>query len=254
MSDTMKRRIIAVQHLLLIVGMLVASCSKFEYTDQLQNLGKRVEVLEEMELKVNEQLETLHQIVMAVENNGYVTGVKENPDGTLSVTFNTGKEVTLRQGRDGKDGKDGKEAVLDLSVAEGPDGKMYWTLNDRWLTDEDGNLVLAGAIDGKDGKDGVDGKDGADGKDGKSASMAGAVVPQTRINPDTRHWEISTDGGNTWTDTGTVADGADGRNGIDGKNGQNGADDIFMDVKVNADGKSITFILRDGRTFTVPIM
>lgn len=247
----MKKWITGIQHLLLIGGMLVVSCSKFEYTDQLQNLGKRVEKLEEMALNVNEQLETLHQIITTVEQNGYVTDVQKNKDGSLLVTFNDGEKVTLRQGVDGKDGRDGKEATFNLGVNEGPDGKLYWTLNGNWLTDEEGQLVLAGALDGKDG---VDGQDGHNGQDGKSASMAGASVPKTRINPDTRHWEISTDGGNSWTDTGCSADGQDGRNGINGKNGQNGADDIFMDVKIAADGKSITFILRDGRTFTVPIM
>lgn len=251
MSECMKKWITGIQHLLLISGILVVSCGKFEYTGQLQKLGGRVEVLEQKALGLNEQLETLHQIIQTVEQNGYVTDVKKGSDGSLSVTFNNGETVTLRQGRNGRDGLDGKDATLDLGVKEGPDGKLYWTLNDTWLTGEDGQLVPAGALDGKDG---VDGQDGRDGRDGKSASMAGASVPKTRINPDNRHWEISTDGGITWTDTGCSADGQDGRNGIDGKNGADGTDDIFMDVQVTDGGSSVTFILRDGRTFTVPIM
>ena len=43
---------------------------------------------------------------------------------------------------------------------------------------------------------------------------------------------------------------ADGKN---GKDGQDGGPDIFADIVVSPDGKSITFILTDGRTFTVPI-
>ena len=110
------------------------------------------------------------------------------------------------------------------------------------LTDESGNLVQASAEDGRDGADGVDGRDG------RTASEVGAVVPQVRINPASRHWEISVDGGQTWSDTGSSADGKDG---IDG---QNGEDDIFLKVDESLDGQSITFTLRDGRTFTVPII
>ena len=254
MSECMKKWITGIQHLLLIGGMLVVSCGKFEYTDQLQKLGARVEILEQKELKVNEQIETLRQVVTAVEQNGYITQAKTNPDGSLTLTFNNGETVTLPQGVDGKDGRDGEEATLNLGVDEGPDGKLYWMLNGKWLTDDEGQMVLAGAIDGKDG---VDGKDGHDGHDGKSASMAGAYVPQTRINPDTRNWEISVDGGKTWQDTGCCADGKDGQNGkdgADGKDGVDGADDIFITVTQASDGMSITFTLVDGRTFTIPII
>ena len=44
------------------------------------------------------------------------------------------------------------------------------------------------------------------------------------------------------------------QDGVDGKDGLDGADDIFISVIQARDGKSITFTLADGRTFTVPIM
>ena len=49
------------------------------------------------------------------------------------------------------------------------------------------------------------GATGADGKDG--------VTPQLRINGDTIMWEVSYDGGATWTSMGVVATGADGKDG-----------------------------------------
>ena len=72
-----------------------------------------------------------------------------------------------------------------------------------------------------------------------------------RINTNNRHWEVSTDGGRTWSDTGVKADGDDGK---DGRNGLDGEPDIFSQIKEAADGQSITFVMTDGRTFTVPIM
>lgn len=49
-------------------------------------------------------------------------------------------------------------------------------------------------------------------------------------------------------------DGQDGVDGQDGKDGTDGSDDIFMGIIESEDGKSITFVLRDGQTFTVPII
>ena len=217
-------------------GTGLAACDKNNYTEELQQLGQRVEILEAMVLEANTDLEALNELVLAVRNNGYVTDIKKNADGSFTVTFNTGKSYTLRSGNNGRDGRDGKEANLDLSVMLDPNtGVWYWTLNGQWLINSDGERVQAGATDGKDGRNG---------------RTAVATVPQVRINPQTRTWEISTDGGQTWTDTGFVADGKNGKDGSDGKNGK---DDLFIDVIVSDDNKSITFVLRDGRSFTIPI-
>ena len=129
-----------------------------------------------------------------------------------------------------------------IDVEKGKDGLYYWVINGKPMLDEDGNPVLAGAIDGKNGKDGKDGIDGTNGKDGKSIGEQATYVPQVRINPSTRNWEVSNDGGKTWVDTGVYADGQDGK------------DDIFLNVEISNDRKSVTFILRDGRTYTVPLL
>ena len=78
---------------------------------------------------------------------------------------------------------DGKivKSVTPLSSAQG-----------GWLItfSDDTNIKL------ENGKDGVDGKDG--------------ISPQVRINSETFHWEMSTDGGVTWKDLDIVAQGKDG--------------------------------------------
>lgn len=221
----MKKLLIAI-----LACLMTMSCSKYEYSDELQKLGGRVENLEAMVLEANKQFEILHEIIMAIENNGYITDMIVGSDGQYYLTFNTGKTIVLRQGKDGKDGKDGQEIDFLIDVKQGEDEIYYWTINGQWLLDEDGKRVPASAQDGKDGKD------------GKTMSETGAIAPRTRINTVNRHWEISTDGGKTWSDTGIVADGKDGE------------DDIFKSVIPSADGKSITFIFRDGDSCTVSII
>ena len=221
----MKKLLIAI-----LACLMTMSCSKYEYSDELQKLGGRVENLEAMVLEANKQFEILHEIIMAIENNGYITDMIVGSDGQYYLTFNTGKTIVLRQGKDGKDGKDGQEIDFLIDVKQGEDEIYYWTINGKWLLDEDGNRAPASAQDGKDGKD------------GKTMSETGAIAPRTRINTLNRHWEISTDGGKTWSDTGIVADGKDG------------ADDLFKSVIPSADGKSITFIFRNGDSCTVSII
>jgi hypothetical protein len=221
----MKKLLIAI-----LACLMTMSCSKYEYSDELQKLGGRVENLEAMVLEANKQFEILHEIITAIENNGYITDMIVGSDGQYYLTFNTGKTIVLRQGKDGKDGKDGQEIDFLIDVKQGEDEIYYWTINGQWLLDEDGKRVPASAQDGKDGKD------------GKTMSETGAIAPRTRINTLNRHWEISTDGGKTWSDTGIVADGKDG------------ADDLFKSVIPSADGKSITFIFRNGDSCTVSII
>ena len=232
----------------LAAALSLGACDKYNYTDPLQGIGSRVERLEAMELRMNGQIEALKTVVAAIQSRGYVTSVKTSSDGTYQITFNDGHTVTLRPGRDGKDGRDGKEADLMISVEQDGDGTWYWVVNGERLTDENGAAVPVTAQDGRDGKngtdghDGVNGLDGKDGRDGKTLADQNLIVPQVRINTTTRNWEISYDGGGTWLDTGICADGEDGQ------------DDLFTDVKIVDGGKAITFYLRDGRTFTVPIM
>ena len=227
--------------LLIMIAFCLTACDKYNYTNDLQGLGSRVEDLEKKVLEAGEQIELLNEIILTINTNGYITDITDNGDGTYTIKFNTDKTYTLRNGHVGKDGK---SSTLDMGVKQDPkDGKWYWTLNGDWLLDGDGNKMPAGA------KDGQDGKDGKNGKDGKDGSTATAVLPQVRINKN-RYWEISTDGGKTWENTGIYADGKDGK---DGKNGQDAPDDMFLTVRTSADGKSITFVMRDGREFTVPI-
>jgi len=257
----------------IILGLLTtASCSD-KFGDDLRDIGSRVEVLEESVLQINKDVETLHTIITIIESQGYVTDVARNQDGTYTITFNDGSQVTLRDGKtgsDGRDGKDGKENTLNISVAQDADGIWYWTLNGEWILDANGEKMRAGAVDGKDGRDGTngkngqngingrngkdgrdgkDGKDGIDGKDGKSTT----AFPIIRINETTNLWEISTDGGISWTSTGIQGNGIDGKDGANGKDGAEGRADVFAQIVEVAGGLHLVIILADGTSFSLPI-
>lgn len=220
----------------LLLCLLVTSCDKYNYTEDLQGLGKRVEILEETLRNMNLDIEALNLIIATIESNGYVTKVTENLDGTYLITFNNGETITLRDGKKGKDGEDGKEIDFHIGVAQDSDGSWYWTMNGQWILDKDGNKMRAGAKDGRDGRDGI------------NDPLNPATPPVLRINDTTRNWEISTDGGLTWSDTGICADGKDGTDGTDG------ADDMFFSIIQSPDGRYITFVMTDGSTFTVPAL
>ncbi|MBR1388304.1 MAG: hypothetical protein IJ569_01630 [Prevotella sp.] len=236
----------------LVTGLAWAtSCDKYNYVDELQGLGARVEVLEKELPQLNADLQSLNTLLRTATENGYVTKVEEHNDGSYTLRLNTNEEITIRNGRqgaDGRDGKDGKEATLLVGVGQADDGQWYWILNGEWITDGNGQKIRAGASDGKDGRDGIDGRDG------QNDPEHPAIVPQLRIDSDTRHWEISIDGGTTWTDTGIAADGRDGKDGQDGRDGRDGEPDIFMDITQAPDGNSISIVLRDGRTFVIPVV
>ncbi len=263
--------------LLCMLVVCMTSCDKYNYTDELQGIGHRVEILEESMLEVNVQLAAIKEIFTVIQEHGYITNIEENADGTYTITFNNNNSCTLRNGYQGTDGQDGKEADLKIGAALDPQtGIYFWTLNGEWLLDNNGNKVQISATDGKDGtdgkngkdgqdgkdgKDGADGKDGVDGKDGKDGAdgkngadgkgitESQVIIPIMRINNVTRNWEISVDNGGTWTDTGFCADGKDGVDGKDGADGKDGKDGVDgkdgkdgVNGKDGKDGKNDIFV------------
>lgn len=177
-----------------------------ELRSDIENLEGRITALEEWQKSVNTDIRSLQSLVAALEDKDYVTAVTPLEDGTgYVISFLKSGNVTIKHGERGEQGENGEDGTTPvISVKQDSDGKHYWTVNGEWLLDN-GNKM---PVTGEKGDKGDKGDKGAD-----------AIAPQVRINTDTNLWEISTDGGKTWTSTGVKATGDKGNTGAQGPQG-----------------------------------
>lgn len=205
-----------------------------ELRGDIENLESRITAIEEWQKSVNTDIRSLQSLVEALEDKDYVTSVTPLEDGTgYVISFLKSGNVTIKHGEQGEKGEDGTTPVI--SVKQDSDGKHYWTVNGEWLLDN-GNKM---PVTGEKGDKGDKGDKGAD-----------AIAPQVRINKDTNLWEISTDGGKTWTSTGIKATGDKGNTGEQGPQG----DAIFAKdgIDYTSDHDNVIFTLVDGTKITLP--
>ena len=112
------------------------------------------------------------------------------------------------------------------------------------------------------GENGLDGQDGADGQDGTAAVIG------VWVNPEDGHWYWTCNGepirdamgnlmridatdGEDGTDGRNGTNGRDGKNGTDGKDGADGNPDLFLNIIVNQEEHTVTFILLNGQVITI---
>lgn len=232
----------------------------------IEDLAQALGDLAEACLIMNDNIEALSEIIMALQNNVYVTSVtKIMEDGEeigYTLDFSDGTSATIyhgkdgengkdgapgKDGEDGEDGKDGTGSIPEIGVRQDTDGIYYWTVNGEWLLDGAGQKVAASGSGSQSGQ-GPQGPQGDPGKDG--------VTPKLKIEND--YWYVSYDEGQTWEELGKATgedgkDGADGENGADGNDGQDGVSGgacIFSDVQVADD--AVVLILADGTEIVLP--
>ncbi len=256
----------------IIAAVFAAGCSEAyddsALTGRVDNLEDRVSKLEILCSQMNTNISSLQTLVNALSQNDYITNVapisRNGEEVGYTITFKSGKTITIYHGEDGKDGEDGadgKDGINGENGADGKDGKdgltpiigvklfngvYYWTLNGEWLLDDDGNKIKAVGTDGKDGQNGADGEDGKDGQNG--ADGKDGITPQLKIEEG--YWYISYDNGTSWKQLGkaTGENGKDGQNGIDGKNG----DSFFKNIR--QDDNNLYLTLADGTELTLPLV
>lgn len=208
-----------------------------ELRGDIENLEGRITALEEWQKSVNTDIRSLQSLVAALEDKDYVTAVTPLEDGTgYVISFLKSGNVTIKHGERGEQGEKGEDGTTPvISVKQDSDGKYYWTVNGEWLLDN-GNKM---PVTGEKGDKGDKGDKGAD-----------SIAPQVRINKDTNLWEISTDGGKTWTSTGIKATGDKGNTGAQGPQG----DAIFAKdgIDYTSDLDNVIFTLVDGTKITLP--
>lgn len=183
--------------------------------NQVNDNTNRIEALETCQEQVNNNIAALQQLLNTTDYITSVTPVTEDgKEVGYTISFRNSDPITIyhgekgdkgdkgdqgeqseqgipgEPGKDGADGSDGSDGSTPQIGAEADGGTYYWTVNGEWLLDSEGKKI---PLTGEDGKD--------------------AIAPKIRINETTNEWEISTDGGNTWTSTHVAATGEDGDNG-----------------------------------------
>lgn len=267
----MKRTLLFALSLLAIVA-----CSKFDDSEiwsELKEHEDRIVKLETLCNQMNTNITSLQTIIIALQNNDYVTNISPIKEGSkeigYTITFAKSGSITIYHGKDGENGKDGQNGTNGTDGKDGQDGKdgkdgytpkigvkqhtdgqYYWTLDGNWLLDDNGNMIPTTGEDGKDGTNGTDGTDGKDGVDGKDGQDG--ITPQLKIEDG--YWYLSYDNGATWQKLGkaTGNNGLDGANGADGEDGEDGEDGDSIIDSITQDEENVYFNLSDGSLITLP--
>lgn len=173
--------------------------------ESIDDLNNRVGALEDFRNQVQGDIASLQEIIAKLQSSVTVNNVVETENG-YTINFSDGTSVTISNGKDGL-------TPPSITVVE-EEGIYYWAYENA-----DGTTDFI--LDGNGDKIPVTGE-----------------APQVRINGETGNWEISTDGGQNWEDTGVKAEGSDG-------------DSFFKNVY--SENGILYLILSDGTTIQVPM-
>lgn len=183
--------------------------------------------------KLNTNISSLQNVVVALQNHDYVVDVQPViADGIVvghTIFFSDSLPVTIYHGKDGEDGN-----VPVIGVKKGDDGVYYWTVDGEWILDvpdcqfpfDDSEWI----IDGEWLADENGNKVPAVGSDGR-----GGAMPQLKIEGG--YWYVSFDGGVTWCEEslGPASGSAD--------------ESIFSEISYDED--FLYLVLKNGETITV---
>ena len=242
---------------ILAASLALTSCQKFddtairsklnEQTSTLNSQESRIRTVEQQLARYNTDIASVKTVV---EKIGAGIVVKQclpfSLNGTTGYTlsFSDGTTATVYDGKDGGNG--GVPVVSFASV----DGMLCWTIDGKLLKDADGKQI---PVKGAKGASGSDGKNGADADPNAGAAIPGTPGKSPALRISGGNWEWSTDGTN-WAVLGP-ATGVQGQTGNQGSAGSDGAGSVsfFKSVTKSADGKKMTFELKDGTRYTANI-
>ena len=212
--------------LLCILGCALSFSSCKKYDDEWikiksDDFEKRIAALETWQTTANAEIISLQNLIKSINENDFVTKVTPLEDGTgYVISFKKGGDITIKHGEKGAQGDKGdkgekgeqgeKGDMPVIGTKQDTDGIYYWTMGGEWILDGDKKMPVTG-------------EKGAD-----------AIAPRIRIDEDTLEWEISTDGGVTYTPTGIVAKGDKG--------------DSMFSALDNTNEKYVELTLADGET------
>ena len=218
--------------LTLVVTFTTVMLSSCKYDDgalwdSVHGLEDRVAKLEELCKQMNTNITSLQTIINALQDNDYITSItpvmRDGKEIGYTITFSKSDPITIYHGEDGQDGEDGTDGIDGttpiVGVKQDVDGIYYWTLNDEWLTDDQGDKIKAEGMDGNDGSNGI--------------------TPKFKIEND--YWYISYNNGDSWEQLGKAT-------GEDGTNGE----PMFTDVDYETSDDYVIFTLTNGTQIKIP--
>ena len=199
------------------VVLFSVACTPFNHTailEQLRDHEQRIQKLETLCTQLNSNVEAIQTILTALEQNDYITDITKITEAGIeigySITFAKGGTVNIYHGSNGSDASSPK-----IGIRKASDGEYYWTSNDEWLTDDQGEKIPASVPNDPDGK---------------------YTTPLFRVAENI--WYISYDNGNSWKE-------------IEVPGGNNTGDGSFF-LDVTADSENLYLTLADGTKLTIP--
>lgn len=160
-----------------LTNIFVSCNDDSEIKNQIETLNGKVASLEQSISLMNTNISALQTVLEALQNNDYVTSISDIKDKNVvigyALTFAKSGIINIYHGVNG--------STPVIGVKKFEDGAYYWTINDDWVTNEQGEKIIA---EGKEG-----------------------ITPKLKIKDG--KWFLSMDDGVTWTETGK-ATGNDG--------------------------------------------
>ena len=140
----MKQRSIITTLLFISIAFFTFSCAydDTELKEKVNEIDNRLSTLEQTAKEMNESISSLMTIVNALKNQDQIVSVTPLEDGTgYTVTFSKSGTITIKNGSDGTPGSDGHSPSVNIKLDL--DGNYYWTLDDKFITDDAGNKIPA---------------------------------------------------------------------------------------------------------------
>ena len=204
---------------------LITGCQRFDYEsilEQLRDHESRIEQLETECKRLNSNIEAMQSLLLAIQNNDYVTEVTKLMENGIevgySIRFAKSGEVTIYHGSKGEDGSTPK-----IGIQKAADGEYYWTSDGEWLTDENGEKIPAVYTGSGDGK---------------------YITPLFRVADDI--WYVSYDNGNSWKEIGRITEEDESEN-------EEEEEEVPIFSEVTYDNNNAYFTLADGTVLCLPL-
>lgn len=214
-------------YIFIFVLATAASCSPYDDSailEQLRDHEERIQKLEALCAQLNSNVEAMQTVLEVLQENDYATAVtaiiEDGHEVGYSITFAKSGTVRIYHAADG--------TAPRIGIRKSSDGEYYWTADEEWLTDENGDMFPVYTVSESDDANGAD---------------AGYVTPLFRVADGI--WYISYDCGNTWQ---IVLPADESEDSSDGS-----LEDSPIFTEVSYDESNLYVTLADGTALTIPL-